>query len=336
MNELTDVLKRQAAQARPVPNLGDVHRRADRRRHRVRAGRISLISLTVVGVLVGLLAVTTIRSTDDGTNAGSSNPPAEIPVNSIGGLVISGAGADRSYPHFNLERSDPDASSGPYAVVVRRVDGRLGAASAVITYPIPDDLQADGKVHTDSSSGVNLSTLVALRPGGRILVRSASLEADEVTAIANATEIVDGRPVVSLPESMAKYAVIAVGTERPAAIHETRYGCDAVGEAGALGGLCYTGLTTSPGFETAVYSHGYELGPLVDGHSSVVSTVGGGNATLAWEPRPGLIAYVGYSGEALATEQIAALTRLANRSTLISPAEWTATHPQVVTQTNDW
>lgn len=30
MNELTDVLQRQAAQARPVPNLGDVHRRADR------------------------------------------------------------------------------------------------------------------------------------------------------------------------------------------------------------------------------------------------------------------------------------------------------------------
>ncbi len=336
MKELTDVLKRQAAQGRPVPNLGDVHRRADRRRHRARVGRISLISLTLAGVVVGLLAVTTLRSTDEGTRAGSSKPPAEIPVDSIGGLVISGAGGDRSYPHFTLERSDPDASSGPYAVVVRRVDGQLGAASAVVTYPVPDDLQADGKVHTDSSSGVSLSTLVTSRPGGRILVRSASLGADEVTAIANETGIVDGRPLVSLPESMGKYAVVAMGTERPAVIHEARYGCDAVGEAGALGGLCYTGLTTSPGFESALYSHGYQPGPLVQGHPSVVSTVGGGNATLAWEPQPGLIAYVGYSGSALADEQIAALTRLANRGTLVSPAEWTASQPQVVTQNNDW
>lgn len=336
MNELTDVLQRQAAQARPVPNLGDVHRRADRRRHRVRASRICLTAVTVVGALVGLVAVTRIRSAGDGTAAVPSKSPAEVAVDSIGGLVISDAGVDRSYPHFNLERSDPDARSGPYAVVVRRVDGQLGAGSAVITYPVTADLQADGKVHTDSSSGTNLSTLVASRPGGRILVRGASLDADEVTAIANATGIVDGRPVVSLPESMANYAVIARGPERPAVIHETRYGCDAVGEAGTLGGLCYTGLTTSPGFESAVYSHGYQPGPLVQGHPSVVSTVGGGNATLAWEPQPGLVAYVGYSGAALAREQIDALTRLANRSTLISPAEWSASRPQVVTQANDW
>ena len=103
-----------------------------------------------------------------------------------------------------------------------------------------------------------------------------------------------------------------------------------------LGGLCYTGITTSPGFENALYRVGYQPGPLVHGHPSVVSTVGGGNATLAWEPQPGLVAYVGYSGPALANEQIDALTRLAATSNVISPAEWTASHPQVVSQTNDW
>ncbi|MGZ4700157.1 MAG: hypothetical protein ACXV98_03010 [Ilumatobacteraceae bacterium] len=336
MNELTDVLQRQAAQSRPVPNLGDVHRRVDRRRRRVRAGRIGLTAVTVVGAVVGLSAVTRIRSTGDGTADVPSTPPAEVAASSIGGLVISGAGADGSYPHFNLERSDPNARSGPYAVVIRRADGQLGADSAVITYPVAADLQADGKVHTNSSSGTKLSTLVASLPGGRILVRSASLDADEVTAIADATRIVDGRPVVSLPESMAKFVVIATATERPATIHETRYGCDTVGEAAALGGLCYTGLTTSPGFESAVYSRGYQPGPLVQGHPSVVSAVGGGNATLAWEPQPGLIAYVGYSGPALAKEQVDALVRLANRSALISPADWAASKPQVVTQDNDW
>jgi hypothetical protein len=139
-----------------------------------------------------------------------------------------------------------------------------------------------------------------------------------------------------LPASTHDYAVVAIGTERPSAIHEIRYGCYEVGEQGALGGLCYTGLTTSPGFEAALYGHGFQSGPLVHSHPSVVSTVGGGNATLAWEPQPGLIAYVGYSGNALAAEQIAALTRLANRSTLISAAEWSSSQPQEVTQPNDW
>jgi hypothetical protein len=216
------------------------------------------------------------------------------------------------------------------------VDGDLGAGNAVITAPVAVGLQSDSNVHTTSSSGASLSTLVMSRPGGRVLVRGVGLDADEVTAIANATQVVDGRPFVSLPASMYKYTVVAIGTERPSAIHETRYGCDEVGEAGALGGLCYTGLTTSAGFEAALYSSGFQPGPPVHGHTSVVSTVGGGNATLAWEPQPGLIAYVGYSGNSLAAEQIAALTRLADRSTVISAAEWSASQPQEVTQPNDW
>ena len=323
MNELTEVLTRQAAQSRPVPNLNDVRTRVDRRHRRARAGRIIVISATLVGALAGLLAVTIIRSADDAKTA-ATNPPTEVAVGPIGGLSISGAGVSGSYPPTKLVRSDPAAASGAYAVVVRRVDGDLGADNAVITYPVADGLQ----------SGSN--ALVMSRPGGRILVRSVGLDADEVTAIANATQVVDGRPIVRLPGSMYDFAVGAIDTERPSAIHETRYGCDEVGEASALGALCYTGLTTSPGFEAALYSHGFQPGPLVQGHPSVVSAVGGGNATLAWEPQPGLIAYVGYSGNALAAEQIAALARLANRSTLISAAAWSAGQPQEVTQPNDW
>jgi hypothetical protein len=66
-----------------------------------------------------------------------------------------------------------------------------------------------------------------------------------------------------------------------------------------------------------------------------VSAVGGGNATLSWEPRPGIVAFVGYSGNGLADEQIKALARLAARTAVLPPAEWAATQPQVVNQTND-
>lgn len=119
-------------------------------------------------------------------------------------------------------------------------------------------------------------------------------------------------------------------------VREARYGCEPLGEKDAMGaGLCYTGLTTSAGFLEAVYATGFTRGPLVDGHPSLVSAVGGGNATLAWEPQPGVVAYIGYSGDGLGDEQIEALRRLAERSTVVSPAEWSTTRPQIVTQTND-
>ena len=202
---------------------------------------------------------------------------------------------------------------------------------------VPSNTAANDTSLTDPTGFTQLSTLVVPQTGGSILVRSASLDAQEITAIGDATQIINGRPVVTLPDSMAaNYQVVAVGTVRPAVIHETSYGCDEVGEAATLTAHCYTGLTTSPGFENALYTVGFQPGPLVHGHPSVISTVGGGNATLAWEPQPGLVAYVGYSGPALANEQIAALARLAERATTISPAQCLATHPQIGQQDNSW
>ena len=66
---------------------------------------------------------------------------------------------------------------------------------------------------------------------------------------------------------------------------EARYGCDSLGEADVLGALCYAGLTTSPGFESAL-GGGFTPGPDLDGRPTAVSSIGGGNATLAWEPHP--------------------------------------------------
>ena len=338
MNELAETLARYAAGVDPVANLADVYRRADRRRRRAHRARIALVAFTAVAAVGALLAVTGSGRAGDGSAtpppaAPTSVPPAVLP---LGGLLITGAGVDASYRHATLDRSDAAAGRGPYAVVVRRVDGRLGTASAVVTYPVPDDVQGDGEVHTDYSTGTNLSTLVASRPGGRVLVRAAGLAAGEVVSIASVTSVVDGRPVVSASEAMVKYAVVATGTLRPPIVSEARYGCDALGEGGTLGGLCYTGLAASPGFENALYEKGFEPGPLVNGHLSVVSTLGGGNATLAWEPQPGVVAYVGYSGNGLGRDQIDALARLATRTTLDTPAEWAATRPDTVAQTNGW
>jgi hypothetical protein len=61
----------------------------------------------------------------------------------------------------------------------------------------------------------------------------------------------------------------------------------------------------------------------------------GGNGTLAWEPTPGLVAYVGYSGAPLDDKAITALQRLAARARALTSTQWQAINPQTIDQTND-
>ena len=71
MNELSDVLQRQAAKVQPMPDLADVNGRADRRRRRARAGRLVVTACAVVAVVVGLITVTRLRTANDGVAPGS-------------------------------------------------------------------------------------------------------------------------------------------------------------------------------------------------------------------------------------------------------------------------
>lgn len=313
MNVLTEALSRQAGMARPAADLPDVYRRVQRHRRLARRRRIVSASLAACGVIgvVAVVAAVGVRRGDDPDQVRPPITPAqEVSLADLGAVVITGTGADQSYAQSTLERSDPDAATGPYSLVVRTAGGSLLEGSAVVTYPDPNS--------------------------GGVAVRGAGLTPEQLRAIEDATAVVAGRPVFSPTPETASFAVVAMGRQRPPAIHEVRLGCDSLGEGLVLGSFCYTGLTTSPGFEQAVYQAGYQPGPLVQGQPSVVSFVGGGNATLAWEPMPGVIAYVGYSGASAGEAQVAALGRLANRATLLSPAEWAATGPQVVEQSNEW
>jgi hypothetical protein len=73
-------------------------------------------------------------------------------------------------------------------------------------------------------------------------------------------------------------------------------------------------MTSGGGFEDQIYAVHTDTGGLVNGKPAVVSSVFGGNGTLAWEPTPGLVAYVGYSGAPLDDKAITALQRLAARA----------------------
>jgi hypothetical protein len=324
MNELVEALNLQLGQLQPKPDIANVRHRIARRRRRTHNARA--IAGAVAAVATVTLFVATARWRDARTIAVQS-APAPASVRSLGGLVIGGAGADNSYRHASLERSDAHTDEGPHAIVVRPADGVLGAASAVVSYPVPSDVDGDSSVRADTSRGNDLLSLVVARPGGRVLIRAVSLDEADVMSIARSVAVVGGRPVLVASGPATRFRVASVGTLRPQIVREARYGCDALGEGSVLGALCYTGLTTSLGFENALYGSQFQPGPTVHGQPSVVSAVGGGNATLAWEPEPGVIAFVGYSGYDLGPSQIDALARLAERAVITSPAEWSASAP---------
>jgi hypothetical protein len=72
----------------------------------------------------------------------------------------------------------------------------------------------------------------------------------------------------------------------------------------------------------------------VRGRPAVLTSVFGGNGALAWEPAPGTVAYVGYSGAEMDDATTTALRCLARRSRFLTAPGWRATHPQIIDQVN--
>jgi hypothetical protein len=298
---------------------------------------------------VALGIVNLVRSNNEsnnGSNNGSGNgsdtqtstpgllrPILRVDPNTLGGLVLPTGGEKASYSRRSLERKDTDAAGSPDAVVVRRKGFSLGMHSVVISTPPPAGAKTFSNV--DSTLGVQPSVLVADRPGGRVMLKSTLVSMAELKKIAEAIRVENDKVVIESDDDMSAYDVISGDSLAPASIRESRYGCDSVGEKETLVSLCYTGLTTLPGFESALLDEGFTPGPLIGQAPSVLSKVGGGNATLAWELAPGIVAYVGYSGSPNGDE-VAALKRLAMVANPLTETQWLATTPQVVEQNNAW
>jgi hypothetical protein len=249
----------------------------------------------------------------------------------LAGLLIDRAAIGLG-ANAGLERCDRAAVDGPWSLVVRRPDGSLGKHGAVVTFPVGAP-RAGRKVNVGGVIG-KAGTRMVIWPlaGAHARIRCDLSEA-ELIAIAARTTLVARRPAVDPP---AGYAVVSTGPYRPPTIHEARYGSAEIGEQAALGnGLTYTGVTSGGGFEDQLYAMRTDNGGLINGRPAVVSPVFGGNATLAWEPTPGLVAYVGYSGADLDDEAIAALQRLAGHARALTSIEWQATNPQTTDQINE-
>jgi len=117
------------------------------------------------------------------------------------------------------------------------------------------------------------------------------------------------------------FPVIVIGPSRLPLIHEIRYGSSKPGLRLALvEGLTCSGLTSGERFEDALFAAGATLAGRVRGVPAVVSSVLGGNGTLAWEPSPGVVAYAGWSGAEMSPRAVTALRVLAQGAHLLTPA----------------
>jgi len=274
-------------------------------------------------------AVTGATATAPCPTSGLTSGEAAARVGAVAALVVDGVGLCAG---STLERRDHTAVNGPWTVVVRRSGGSLGRDGAVVTFPVPapSDVRTVrvGRVLGTAGSGMLIWPL----GGAYARVRGDRTEA-ELVAIAARTTLVAARPVVHAPSG---FVVVSSEPYRSPSIREVRYGSTDLGEEAALGaGLTYTGVSRSGGLEDLLYAVNARSAGMVAGKPAVITSGLGGNGLLAWEPIPGVTAYVGYSGAPLGGDATVALRRLAGRTRALLGSEWQSTHPEPIEQINN-
>jgi hypothetical protein len=293
--------------------------------------------LVVAGVaLLSVVAAGTTAialSRRDGADPQVTCRPAPAPSPALAAapaaLIIDCA----TRPGAGLDRRDRAAGRGAWTVVVRRSDGSLGRHGAVVTFPVAAPPKGDPTVEVGGTDGKARPGTVTWPVGGAHARIRGDLPRPALVEIGTRTSIVAGRPVVDPP---AGFAVAGSGPYRSPAIHEIRYGSAEVGEQDTLGtGLTFTGVYRGGGFEDQLYTTAAEAGGEVAGRPAVVSPVFGGNGTLAWEPAPGVVAFVGYSGAPLDDRAVAALRRLAQRTRPLDDRQWQALEAPTADQADE-
>lgn len=236
----------------------------------------------------------------------------------FGGVVLGGEARGSA----NTGR-DLLASSDAWTVVVRRHDGSLGRHGAVVTFPVK---AASGQnldtVRVGAVTGVALPGHIVWPLAGQHARVRGDLSTAVLAQIAAATVVIDGRPQVAPP---AGFRVISRSPLRMPLVHQVFY------DGGQLG-LTFTSLARSGGFEEALYATKVTPAGEVHGAPAVASDAGSGTGTVAWEPSPGLVAYVGWSGEPLSQSSTFTAVRLAQESRILSPREWLALKPSLADQ----
>ena len=236
----------------------------------------------------------------------------------LGGVELGGDPKPRGAP-LERWRCQP-AADDRQAVVVRRQDGSFARNSAVVAWPVT--AQESTPTGLEPSHDGRRRTLVWELMGSPARIRGDLPEA-QLIRIAEAVRVMQGVLLVLTPEG---FRTVHGGPYAPELVHEVRYNPAATGASPALGydGLVFSGMQGGAELEDQVLAGGTpgEAGTIGGRPAVFAASVASG--AVVWEPSPGLVAYVGYSGAAQSQSARDALLSLARQARVLTPAQFTA------------
>jgi hypothetical protein len=265
--------------------------------------------------------------------SGTAGPKGEVAGPDVYALQLASDPATR--PGQGLESRDAGAAPGPWSLIVRRSDGSLGRHSSVITFPVtpPAGVRTRTRVRVGASTGFDDGGGIVWPLDGKFARVRGDLGQTTLAEVAGRVSVRRGRPVMDHPP--ARFRVVATEPYRAPVVTELRYNSLDV-NSGPIDGLIFTNVLRCGSFEEALYFEGFSSAGIIGGHPAVLSSVGGGNADLAWEPTPGSIVLVGFSGNLGAQASLPSLIELARGGRLLDRRQWRAIHPSVAKNTNSY
>ena len=306
-----------------ILSTGPEHpRRPPRWLYAAGAGLVALASVGYAGFAVANRG-STPRVQQPATAATGCPTGGTVGGHALSGVALVLPGAAGA----GLERHDPRAAEGPWTAIVRAPGGDLGTHEALVVFPA--QRPAGGRaVRVGPVEGRSFAGQVTWPIAGGYATVRGDLPPDELLGIARDVVIAERLPQLT---GTSTHRVSATVPSTSTVLREVRYGASDLGPDGALlGGLVYTGVTRTGELDAAVLSDQAEPAGTVWGFRAVVTHRFGGNAALAWEPKPGTVAYVGYSGVAAPGAAVGALHCLAARASMVSDAQWERLRPQTV------
>lgn len=303
---------------------------------RGRSWATAVAGAAAAAVVVGLVIGTNARHSERTIRPAASTPvaatpPAGTPVATTAGpsvafaLTPTATGSPIRRTGLEYVRGAGD-DAGPFGVVIRAPGGSFAYHSAVVTWPAPA-LTGTEPVEVGLTAGLAGHRFVSWTLAGAPALVVGDLPRAHMVAIAAATTIVDGRPVVVPPDGLV---VTYSGHTEPSVVRSLRYGGVEFEDLGGtrLAAMVFTEVSDGVEVELDALRIERPRTYLVGNRPAVVRPLA--NGALSFELRPGLYASVGWSGSSRTDELLDILERIASTGVELDEAQWVALHPQVI------
>jgi hypothetical protein len=273
-------------------------------------------------------------SPDFGTSPDFTRPQKDRPIGvaslqpcqvDVGGLVL---GDPPPVSGWSLERYDCNAPSGPWSLVIRSTGGRFGVDGAVVTFPVRGSSTGQPLTKPPGARWYPALARLVWPLGGSYAQIVGDQERSTLADLAMRITVEAGKPHLKSPESLTtQHGFVAAMTipYASALVHEMRYRASDLRQETKFGDAnLYTGVLTGAAVESEAYQVHARAAGLVRGRPAIYVAVPGSHRTLAWEPVPGEVMYIGVSGAETTSTRVTieALRALADTGKAVTATQW--------------